>query len=97
MHSNAYPCIFVHLGAADHGAEVGEQEVDSIWVVLFGLQPKLVCPLPAQPVQRLSAEVVLVLVEVRVGQDSLAAVVCAAQQVTDVSVAPELGDIVGGL
>lgn len=89
--------MFVHLGAADHGAEVGEQEVDSIWVVPFGLQPNLVCPLPAQPVQRLSAEVVLVLVEVSVRQDSSAAVVCAAQQVGDVSVAPELGNIVGGL
>lgn len=57
-----YPCIVILLRAVDHGAEVGEQEIDCIWVVLFGLQPDLVGPLHSQPVQRLSVKVVLMLV-----------------------------------
>lgn len=28
--------VFVPLRGADHGAELGEQEVDGIWVLLFG-------------------------------------------------------------
>lgn len=92
-----YPCAVFPLRAADHGAEVGEQEVDGVRVALFGLQPSCICPLPTLSVQRLSAEVVLLLAEVGALQDALAAVVCPTQQVGDVFVAPELGDIVGGL
>ena len=97
MFSASHPCVVVLLGAADHGAEAGEQEVDCVWVTLLLLQPDRVCPLGTQPVQSLSAEVVLVLVGVGARQDSLAAVRRPAQQVGDVSVAPELGDIVCGL
>ncbi|TNN38177.1 hypothetical protein EYF80_051670 [Liparis tanakae] len=90
-------------GGADHGAEVGEQEVDGVRVAPSDLQPDPVGPLGAQPVQRLSAEVVL---RWRVEEGGARraeeggarrAFARPAQQVCEMPVAPERGDVVGGL
>lgn len=89
-----YPVSAGVLGHGCHGAEVGEQEVDCVRVSLFGFQPTCVAPLPTKPVQRLPAEVVLLRVERAAMQG---AVVRAAQEPGDVSVTPELSDVVGGL
>lgn len=85
------------LGAADHGVEVGEQKVDGVRRPLSGLQPDLVCPFGAESVEHLPAEVVFMLAEVRARQNPLGAVIRPAQQVGDVPVAPELGDVESGL
>lgn len=92
-----YLCFGVVLAAADHGAELGEQDVDRVLVPLLGLQPGLVRPLGAEPLQCLPAEVVLLRLQLGARQDPEAGVIRPNQQVGDVSVAPELSNVIGGL